>query len=273
MIARFSPLFLISCLLVSQVSAEVVYRETFGRLPGSDESTNLFDWADFRPVAGASPATFNIATSDSGINGSTDGRPIDVANVNAGTNSDGSTGALPNGIHFFLTGAGAPVLSFTPEYTVDPTLYLPGSIQFSWYQGDANAADTMRLVVRVGGQWYANASTFSTTAMSLGNFPSMAELKQVTYNPAAANWLNLNFDGVYTGGANGTDGTVLSLGAAAASDLSGSITAFGLLVEGAAGTRRFDTFQIDATRIPEPATIGLVLVAAAGLGLAARRRQ
>lgn len=271
MIARILALLLLACCFVTPSSADTIYRETFGRpvpTTNTDESTNAFDWADFR-----ANAVFNIVNSDSGINGSTDGRPTDVANVNAGLNLDGTSGAYARGLHFFLTGAGEPVLSYTPEYTLDPSLYLPGSIQFSWYEANANDADTMRLVVQVGGQWYANTATHATAPLGLSAFPTSAELKQVTYDPAAANWLELSFDGSYTGGVNGTDGTVLSLGGAAGADLSGQVTAFGLLVEGAAGTRRFDTFQIDATPIPEPATAGLVLVAAAGLGFVARRRR
>ncbi len=68
-------------------------------------------------------------------------------------------------------------------------------------------------------------------------------------------------------------GTELSLAAGnLASDLpSGDITGFGLLVETELGTRRFDTFQIDATVIPEPASAALLI--GAGLWASFLRRR
>jgi PEP-CTERM motif len=243
---RASALLLAMVLLVSQASGDVIYRETFGRPADTgDLSVNLFDWADFN-----STGAFNTDTPNSGINGSNDGRPIDVANVNAGTNSDGTTTALPRGIHYMLNGIGTPLLSMTPEYTVDVDQYESGSIVFSWYEGNADATATQQLAVEVGGSWYAHATPKLTPTTTLGQFTTNAVLQQVTYDPAAANWLQINFDGSYdTGTDMGTDSTTaLSLGAAPGADLSGSITAFGMYVTGP-GTRRFDTFQIDATPI------------------------
>jgi hypothetical protein len=206
----------------------------------------------------------------SGINGSQNGRPIDVANVNAGPNSDGTTGAYGRGIHFLLNDFGTPVLSMTPQYTIDPDAY--ESLKFSWYEGNADATAAMRLVAQVGGQWYAGATAFSTPATTLGGFAGSAVLNEVAYDSAAANWLTLNFDGSYdTGTDMGTDSSVaLSLGAAPGSDLSGMITAFGLLVEGPS-TRRFDTFEINGELVPEPTS--MLLLGLAVLGLARVRRR
>jgi len=195
----------LACLLsVTTVDAAVIYRETFGRpVPDTnfDMHTSVFDWADF----GSSGAWVDMTgIANFGINGSTNGRPIDVANVNAGPNSDGTFGAYARGIHYFLAAGGTPTLSMTPEYSFDPSIY--ETLTFSWYEGNANVSDTMRLALRIGGQWYVGATAFSTPATSLGNFPTTAELKQVTYNPAPANWLTLNFDGSYdTGTDTGTD--------------------------------------------------------------------
>jgi len=69
-------------------------------------------------------------------------------------------------------------------------------------------------------------------------------------------------------GTNST--TPLSLGAAPGSDLSGTITAFGLYVAGP-GTRRFDTVEIDGVPVPEPASV--LLVGLAALGLTCLRRR
>jgi hypothetical protein len=253
---------------VTTAEGAVIYRQTFGRpdTPTTDMSPGVWGWADFVST-GAWNTVANVGNS--GINGSTSGRPVDVANVNAGPNSDGTTGAYARGIHYFLGGIGAPVLSMTPQFSFDPDDY--ETVKFSWYEGNADATATMRLIVQAGGQWYAGATAFSTPATSLGAFASSAELKEVEYHPAAANWLALNFDGSYDPGTDvGTDSTMaLSLGAAPGSDLSGMITAFGVYVEGP-GTRRFDTFQIDA-KVPEPATLLLLGAAAAGLSLMRRR--
>lgn len=235
---------LVACAFpVTAARSEVIYRQTFGRpdTPTTDMSPGIWGWADFVSSGAWNPVA-NVANS--GINGSNSGRPIDVANVNAGPNSDGTTGAYARGIHYFLNGIGTPVLSMTPQFSFNPNDY--ESVKFSWYEGNADATATMQLIVQVGGQWYAGATAFSTPATTLGQFAANAELKEVVYNPAAVNWLTLNFDGSYDSGTDtGTDSTTaLSLGAAPSSDLSGMITAFGLYITGPA-TRRFDTFQID----------------------------
>ena len=244
-------LLLIACVLPATVAhSAIIYRQTFGRpdTPTTDMSPGVWGWADFNST-GAWNTVANVAQS--GINGSTNGRPIDVANVNAGPNSDATTGAYGRGIHFLLNDFGTPVLSMTPQYTINPADYQ--SLTFRWYEGNADATAAMRLIARVGGQWYAGATAFSTPATTLGAFAASAQLKEVTYDPAAANWLTLNFDGSYDTGTDlGTNSTTaLSLGAAPGSDLSGMITAFGLYVTGP-GTRRFDTFEIDGVSMSQP---------------------
>jgi S1-C subfamily serine protease len=78
----------------------------------------------------------------------------------------------------------------------------------------------------------------------------------------------LNFDGTFA-----TDGTTLSLGSVLGAPLpSGTISAFGLLVDSNTDTQRVNLFQIDATAIPEPSTYAL-LAAGAALGLAVLRRR
>ena len=64
---------------------EVIYRETFGRPDpaAGNISTNLFDWQRFN-AAGTAEHGLTGVSSDS------TGKPIDLANVNAGDNSDGS---------------------------------------------------------------------------------------------------------------------------------------------------------------------------------------
>ena len=241
---------LVACVLPAAAArSEVIYRQTFGRpdTPTTDMSVGIWGWADFNST-GAWNTVANVAQS--GINGSNSGRPIDLANVNSSLNSDGTTGAYARGIHYLLNDFGTPVLSMTPQYVINPADYQ--SLKFSWYEGNADATAAMRLIAKVGGQWYAGATPFSTTATTLGQFAANAQLKEVTYDPVAANWLTLNFDGSYdpTTDIGTNSSTALSLGATPGSDLSGMITAFGLYVTGP-GTRRFDTFQIDAVTMSQ----------------------
>ena len=279
MTLRIGILTMLCLTSAAAVDAATLYRETFGRpdTPVGDLSTVVYDWADHSsnghwvPNVTTNPTDPTNIVANFGINASNNGRPIDVANVNAGPNSDATTGAYGRGLHFLLAAGLSPTLAWTPEYSVDPANY--SNLTFSWYAANANAGDQMKLAVRVGSQWYASNTTFTTAALSLANFTTLAEQKQLVYNPAAANWLTLNFDGTFDPATDtGTDSSVaLSTGAAPGSDLSGTITAWGVYFPTALGTRRFDTFQIDGTPVPEPAACALLLIA--GMGLIQIRRR
>jgi len=220
-----------------------------------------------------------------GVSSSTaSGKPTDVANINAGTNEDGTTGAYARGIYFIsntttlsgVTDNGAPKFAWTPEFSFNPSDYK--NLIFSWYQGDSGTTSQLQLALRIGGQWYVSAAGFanSVTSASITNFNANAQLMSLAYSPAAANWLTVAFDGTYDVTTHaGTDSSVpFAIGAAPSSDLSGPITAFGLLAPNA-GTeiRRFDTFQIDGDLVPEPASLSLALFAFVGLGGVRRRRK
>src|SRR5262249_20250168 len=149
-------------------------------------------------------ALIQTAASNAGTGGvsgnAANGKPIDVANINAGANEDGTTGAYPRGIYFMsntIDGAnpGSPKFAWTPEYQVNPADY--NNLTFSWYEGNSATTSQLQLALRIGGQWYASATGFSTAAMGIGAFAANAELKSVVYNPAAANWLTFTFDGTY----------------------------------------------------------------------------
>src|SRR5262249_30050170 len=151
-----------------------------------------------------------------------------------------------------------PSLGFTTEYSFNPSNYAAGSIVFSFYEGNNTAPQIFRLLVRVGGLWYASTTTFLSPAVALTSFGSQAVLKSIVYDPVAANWQQVNFNGDYIlGGTPGTGTTVnstagaVALGAAPAAPLSGIITAFGVYGEsgGGSGNRRIDTFQIDASLV------------------------
>jgi autotransporter-associated beta strand protein len=235
------------CLLAGSLisaKAAVIYRETFGIPPGAatDQLASTFDWARFdnngQPLTAVA------------VNFSATGRPTDVSNVNAGANSDGAFGPYVNGI-FYLGATPSPSVAMTTEYEVDPDLYVPGSIVFSWYEGNNTAPQQFRLLVRVGGAWYASTNVFTSAAVGLTAFGTSSEFKSLPYATNATAWRTVTFDGDYLvgGGAIGNTSQPLGLGAAPATGLSGKITGFGVYGEsgGGTGNRRFDSFTIEAT--------------------------
>src|SRR5882757_2571159 len=248
----------VTILLNMTVHADVIYRETFGIPPTgvtADLSATNFNWQRF-DNNGAQITTGGTAA---GVNFSAVGRLVNVTNVNAGPDSDGKFNAYINGILYFAA-TPTPSVGLTTEYSFDPNDYVAGSVVFSWYEGNALAAQSFRVIVRIGGQWYASTTSYATAVVALGSFGTAAELKTFTYNPTAANWQVLNFNGNYIlGPTPGTGTTVnsslgtVALGAAPVADLSGPITGFGVYGDnGGAGTgnRRIDTFTISATLIP-----------------------
>jgi hypothetical protein len=161
------------------------------------------------------------------------------------------------------TSTGTVGLAYTSEYVVDRSAFSISTISF--YSNNTSAADSFRIALQIGGNWYATDTAFSrnsTTAGSPSNFPSNAELESFAFTDAAASWRALTF----------ASGTSLSLsGTTLGSNLpGGNITAFGLYSASNVGVLRFDTFQISATPIPEPSAAGLLLV---GGWLLARRRR
>lgn len=256
LVATFILLISGTCFLAQ---AETIYRETFGRppAPANTGNTNVVNWG-WRQFVSAGTA---FTTANIGVNGTDAGRPTDAANVNAGPNIDGTTGAYPLGWHYH--DQQPQCLTFTPEFSFNPADYAPGSVVFSWYQGNASTAHSVRLIIRVGGVWYASAQTFAniTAVANAAAFANGAELKTLTFDPAAANWRQFNFNGDYdylSGTTTASTLGVLGVGATPGADLSGSITAFGLYStnNGTSSNRRFDTFTIEGTLTNSVVIIG-----------------
>jgi hypothetical protein len=133
--------------------------------------------------------------------------------------------------------SGLPFIAF------DPATYPPNSIQFTTAMLAGDSAYTnvsASFAVEQGGQWYAMAtpvepvnpaSPLSTTAYTA--------LGPQTYSPAAAQWVTLTFVGA----------TGLTVGGPPAQNLSGPITAAGLLFQhgNAGGDLNYNFYQIQAT--------------------------
>jgi hypothetical protein len=240
------------------VRAEVVYREVFGNLPtgGTNSSFNTAGWFGYYGATASSQDTVNY--NNFGISTSA-GAPNNLDNVNAG----GPALSTTNGLGFtsggtLTPGANSTILVGTSQYTVDTSLW---SIQnISFYAGSAAAGGVIpgfRIAVEIGTNWFATAQVFAnaTAISSIGNFPSGAEKQTFNWTTTAGAWRTLDF----------VPGVSLALGGAAGSDLpSGLITAFGLYSDPVSSgtstaTRRWDTFEINATAIPEPSSLLLVL--------------
>ena len=262
-------------------SAATLYRETFGRPvtdpqpdadAGGNITGNIFDWPTFRAeTVGGNALLQTVGNNATGVSGNAAaGQPGDVANVNAGANSDGTFGAYPRGLYFISQNEQAPKLMWTSEFSVNSNL---AGLTFGWRQGNDNDTAGFQLALRVGGQWVVSTATINSVGYpdGIGNFAASAQTKSVAFDPTAANWLTLNFDGTWDSTTNvGTPSTVpLATGAAPASNLSGVIDGFGLYSAIDLGTRRFDTFEV--TGVPEPSS--LTLAALAGLIVAAKRRK
>ena len=244
----------------SGTRADTIYRETFGNANATTRANpNVFGWQTFLSTG----LQYNTIDGNHGVDtGATAGRPTDVANVNAGPNSDGTFGALSGGRYFWN---GNRRFAWTPEYSFNPADYLAGSVVFSFYLGNANTTpntDPIRIAIRIGTTWYVSVQSFTSATVASASFQTAAELKSLTYNPAAANWQILSFDGDYNGGgypggpaAVVTDSSVALSLSANSTDLSGPITGLGIVFVAASGNFatnpsgniRFDTFQIDAT--------------------------
>jgi hypothetical protein len=235
-----------------------IYREVFGNNTAGNALLSTVGWSgNWGPAAAdssnPSPNNFGISTAV--------GSPNNLDNINAG----GASLSKANGLAF-TSGTGASTtnwIAYTTGYTVNTTLTPVQDISF--YAGSAAngtyGIPGFRIAVQIDGNWYASTAVFANTVAvsSAANFNSLAQQLTFTWTTAASAWDNLTF----------TPGTSLTLGGNLTSPLPGdNITAFGLYSDQEAGggnaTRRFDTFQIDTTSVPEP---GSFVLALSGLGV------
>jgi hypothetical protein len=243
---------------LSQAQTAPIYREVFGNNTAANALLSTVGWS------GAWGATATDSSNPSANNfgiSTAVGSPNNLDNINAG----GASLSTANGLAF-TSGTGASLnnwIAYTTGYTVDTTANLIQDISF--YSGNAAngtfGISGYRIAVQIDGSWYASTVVLANTVAvtSAANFNAQAQQLTFTWTTAASAWDNLTF----------TPGTSLTLGSILTSPLPGdSITAFGLYSDQEAGagnaTRRFDTFQIDASPVPEPSSVVLAL---SGLGV------
>jgi hypothetical protein len=245
-----------------------IYREVFGNNTANNLNVTTVGWAGAYGATGAGPSSLGgTYTNNFGIS-SAAGAPNNLDNINAG----GTSLSQANGLLFTSGGtmATANWIAYTTGYTVDTTA---NSIQdISFYSGNANGPSGIpgfRVAVQIDNNWYATSQVFANTVAvpAASNFSSLAQQLTFTWTTDASAWDSLTF----------VPGTSLVLGSTLSSPLPGdSITGFGLYsdsVSGTGATRRFDTFQIDVSPVPEPSCVMLGLTGLAVLTGFCRSRK
>jgi len=254
-------------LLSMQVTyADVIYRETFGgpSTPAANVNTNFeFDgWSGYWSPTAQNEAAGNAAGAWNNFGaGSSLGIPTNLTNINAGIE------ARTNGFPFSsgFNSVSNNLLVYTTEYTVDTSIFSISTISF--YSGNTsntfpNGMPAWRIAVQIGGAWYASDQLLIQTNI-VGNaaaFNTSGQQLIFNWTTAAGAWRSLDF----------TAGTSLVLSnSALGSDLpGGNLDAFGLYSDpavntngvGGTATRRWDTYEINASAIPEPSSVALVFM-------------
>lgn len=244
-----------------------IYREIFAGNATSNADITTISWSGaWTPTAIDADGPGGGFTSYFGVSKST-GNSIGLAGINT-TPAEPATGP---GFLFVSGGAANPGaanwIADTTAYTIDTSAYAIDDISF--YSGNAYTASLEHIVVQIDGNWYASVATFgnAVAVASAGAFATGAQQDTFTWTTAASAWETLNY----------TPGTTLSIGSVLTSPLSGdNVTGFGLYSDGVGGagsTTRADTYEIDATVVPEPSSIVLGLFASVGMLMGLRRSR
>lgn len=218
-------------------NAAVIYSQPFYMSGSADRPASDFGWTALVDTdsAGVVDYVHSASTTAAGIGRST-GSSNDPGKVNATTYATGPTTA---GYAYYApkadgnVSAGAHALYSTGEVPDVPVTEIT-SIAFE--QRNDNTNSVMHAAIKIGSQWYASATDFGGQNATWTS-KSLAPADFA----AAGNW---NLLTVTTGGAG-----QIALGAAAASDLTGTITDMGLYIDSGTTPQsgdhaRFDNFVV-----------------------------
>ncbi|WPJ97261.1 hypothetical protein SH580_06010 [Coraliomargarita algicola] len=220
--------------LAIHAHGDVIYSETFDNNTAGNLGSSSIGWSAY---VGA------FATDISGTipNG---GDRMGVADIPGNPSSDGDS-------YFFASNTGnTQDISWTG---IETGLSLSNVSSISWRMGNATTATTVKILVQIGGSWYASSSDFSNSSTYTGGTFSSAGaaddvLQEFTFSTDAEDWLELTLN----------PGVTMSLGSAPVSDLSSStITGLGFYVDtnNTFTTARLDTLQVNS--IPEASVFAL----------------
>lgn len=257
----------------ASLSAQTVYRETFSATVNNSSPTTV-GWA----VHYGNGIYYSDFTQNAAGVGAVTGIPADLGNVNAGptTSSINPSGQTATGIFFVGatgisgTNPGPAFLAWTNE--AGP-IAASNVSDISFYLGNTNGAQPVRVAVQVGSQWYVSNTTFqNNTLANAGEFGSKATFQSLNFTTSASAWSLISFQqsGTAPLASNGTGN--FTLGAVATTDLTGDINAFGIYGNvGSTANARFDTYTINA--VPEPSVAALLGLAVLGFGYVTIRRR
>lgn len=154
------------------------------------------------------------------------------------------------------------IFALVSETFSQPFSFDDGALTASFRSNISHENIDVRLLINVGGNWYASAEGFNLPTGTQSNFSSsnsatiQAMSQSMELTTAASAWLNFTLD----------PGTGMALGAPVESDLTGGISQIGFFVvhpDDASGTviARFDSLAI--TQVPEPKQMSLLAMGVA----------
>ena len=243
----------ISLMILSAASlnATVIYTENFDNSTSENQSSSFIGWEAYT----------GTSATDISANAPNSGNRMGLSNLSGNpSSSDG---------YFFAANSG----SGTQDQIwagINTGLSLSNVSEISWRMGNSTTVASVKLLVEVGGQWYASATSFSNSnTYNASSFSSGADtpdiVKNLTFSTDAADWLELNLD----------PGNSLNIASSPISDLpTSTVTGIGFFVDSGNTftTVRLDSLEISAATIPEPSSFALMLILGA-TSLAVRRAR
>lgn len=247
---RYASLALATSLMTLANQARADYQETFTHTSVDNLSVGTLGWSGYLG-ANATDVT-NLAPSGNQYLGIANS----VGNPGPGK---GFIAVLNN------------VASASSFATFTTGLNLAGADTISWNMNAGWAAySPVRVLVQVGGSWYASNQTFvATSTSSAANFQFATPeqvAKSLTFTTSASAWRSFTIDPGVSMSVGGT-----TLGA----DLStATVTGIGFYVDAIANSLvRIDTVAVSTSAIPEPSTCATLAGAAIGSLVILRRRR